>query len=190
MVQGGPCRRGAGGGSVRRQHRGERGEGHGGVRLRQPHRPHAHGQRPGRRAGGHPGQRAQAGRLRHLEGVLRQRRGQPDPQVCRVHRRPVPPDPVRGGERPLPGGGLPRGRHQGAGPGHLPGARGQLEGPVRGGAAGQDGPVRPVHQHPQNEGGPAQVRHRVRPVVLRVLPPRERLCGRDGGTAGAEGLDL
>ena len=31
--------------------------GHGGVRLRQPHRPHAHGQRPGRRAGGHPGHR-------------------------------------------------------------------------------------------------------------------------------------
>ena len=31
---------------------------HGGVRLRQPHRPHAHGQRPGRRAGRHFGQRA------------------------------------------------------------------------------------------------------------------------------------
>ena len=52
------------------------------------------------------------------------------------------------------------------------------------------GPVRPVREHPQDEGGPAQVRHRVRRVVLRVLPPRERLCGRDGGAAHREGLDL
>ena len=35
--------------------------GHGGVRLCQPHRPHAHGQRPGRRAGGHLGQRPAPG---------------------------------------------------------------------------------------------------------------------------------
>ena len=47
--------RGAGGGGLRLQRRPEGSEDHGGVRLRQPHRPHAHGQRPGRRPGRHPG---------------------------------------------------------------------------------------------------------------------------------------
>ena len=116
---------------LRRGGRGPRREGDGGVRLRQPHRPHAHRQRPGRRAGRRPGQRAGAGGLRRVAGVLRQRRGQPDPQVRHVHRRPLPPAGAGGGELPLPRGRLPRGRHQGAGPG-LPGAaRPGVEGQAR-----------------------------------------------------------
>ena len=39
---------------LRQRRKGRAGDG--GVRLRQPHRPHAHGQRPWRRAGRHPGQ--------------------------------------------------------------------------------------------------------------------------------------
>ena len=61
---------------------------------------------------------ASPGRLGRLEGVLRQRRRQPDPQVRRLHQRPVYADPSGGGQLPLPGGGLPRGRHQGTGKGH------------------------------------------------------------------------
>ena len=96
---------------------GEKGDG--GVRLRQPHRPHAHGQRPGRRAGGHPGQRAGPGRLEGVEGVLRQRRGQPDQQVRPVYLRPLPADCLEGRYPPLPRGRLSGGGHQGAGPGSL-----------------------------------------------------------------------
>ncbi|MFR6379911.1 MAG: hypothetical protein ACLUNZ_08980 [Evtepia sp.] len=39
---------------------------HGGVRVRQPHRPHAHGQRPRRRAGRHAGLRAPEVRCRRV----------------------------------------------------------------------------------------------------------------------------
>ena len=81
--------------------------------------------------------------------------GQPDPQVRHEHRRPLSPVGAGGGERPLPRGRLPRRRHQGAGPGLLRPARRRLEGQERGGAAGGHGRVRPVRQHPQDEGGSA-----------------------------------
>ena len=52
------------------------------------------------------------------------------------------------------------------------------------------GPVRPEREHPPHAGRPAPLPDRVRPVVLGVHPPRERLRGRDGGAARREGLDL
>ena len=51
--------------------------------------------------------------------TLCERRGQPDPQVRRVHSRPLHADPPGGGGLPLPRERLSRGRHQGAGPGLL-----------------------------------------------------------------------
>ncbi|MFR6379912.1 MAG: hypothetical protein ACLUNZ_08985 [Evtepia sp.] len=45
-------------------------------------------------------------------------------------------------------------------------------------------------QHPQDEGRSGPVRHSVRPVVLRVLPSRQRLCGRHRGGADRQGLYL
>ena len=67
------CRlRGGGERGCRLRHRRppEGAEDHGGIRLRQPHGPHAHGQCPGRRAGRHPGQRAGGVRRRRDEGVF------------------------------------------------------------------------------------------------------------------------
>ena len=83
--------------------------GHGGVRLRQPHRPHAHGQRPGRRAGGHLANVLARDGWDTWKEFYVNDAGQPDPQVCRVHQRPVYAAPSGGGEFPLPRGGLPRG---------------------------------------------------------------------------------
>ena len=94
-------------------------EDHGGIRLRQPHGPHAHGQRPGRRAGRHPGQRAGGVRRRRDERVLRERRGPPDRQVRSLHRGPVSPDHPGRGRGALPGGRIPGRGHQGPGPGLL-----------------------------------------------------------------------
>ena len=61
-----------------------------------------------------------------------------------------------GGELPLPGGGLPRGRHPGAGPRPSMAQAGDLPGQDLLEEARRDsyGRVRPVREHPQDEGGP------------------------------------
>ena len=59
-----------------------------------------------------------------------------------------------------------------------------------GGGGGGHGRVWPVRQHPQDEGGSPPLQDRVRRVVPGVIPPRQRLCGRDRGAAGRQGLDL
>ena len=127
-----------------------------------------------------------------LEGVLRQRRRQPDRQVRPLHRGPLPPAHQGRGRHRLPGGRLPRRRHQGTGPGLLRRARRQLcwtqteqepsRRPGRTSASGRN--------IPKMKADLRALRHRVRRVVLRVLPARERLCGRDGRPADRKGLDL
>ena len=83
-------------------------EDHGGVRIRQPHGPHAHGQCPGRRPGRHPGLRAAEVRGQRVAGVLCQRRRQPDREICQESGDPVSPDHQGRGRRGIPRGRLPR----------------------------------------------------------------------------------
>ena len=54
---------------------------------------------------------------------------------------------------------------------------GRLPGRAHGGAPRGPGQIRPGAEHPQDAERPAPVQDRIRPVVLRVHPPRERLCG-------------
>ena len=85
--------------------------------LGQPHRPHAHGQRPGRRPGRLPGRRPGVGRLRRHPGVLHQRRRQPDPEVRQEPGHPLSAALLRRDGLSPAQGVLPGRGHHPAGPG-------------------------------------------------------------------------
>ena len=113
-------------------------------------------------------------------------------KFARVHRGPLPPAHQGRGRRRLPRGRLPWRRHQGAGrrpstPSTATSCLDKTE------AERQDdlAQLRPRPSTcPKMKSDLERYRHRVRRMVLRVLPARERLCRRDGGNAHRPGLDL
>ena len=157
-------------------------EDHGGVRLRQPHRPHAHGQRPRRRAGRHawPASSSCGGTMSAASSTSTTRATRSRSLPRSIEARYLQHHPGRGRGR-LPRGRLPRRRHPRAG------AAPSIE---------QHGEQLPRHAPrrsatttlarfgldrniPKMKSDLAPLRHPLRPVVLRVQPARERLCGRD-----------